>query len=207
MGLKVCEDETDGIAERGSGGTGEGGGFGSAGLPGRGIAVNEDRRHGEAVCSLDVGEGIADEEAVPRRDFGKIAEGLKKEAGLGLAAVALIFVVRAEVESIDAGAVVEEMLLERGVKGIDIAGGVVAEGDAALVADHDGEESGAVEGSNGGGSAREPMEVFQAADVMAFGRLAVEDAVAVDEDAAEMRRQKSHEMREPVAPKRGAGSE
>jgi hypothetical protein len=171
-----------GRRKRAGGGIGEGGGVIGSGLAGGGISLNEDGAHAEGAGGFDIGEGIADEEAVGGAGLREIAKGLKEQAGAWLAAVALVFVVGAEIESVDVGAARAEMLLQGGVEGIDIGGGVAAEGDAALVADHDDAAAGTVESGDGGVDAGEDMEFFPAGDVVAFGRLAVDDAVAIEKD-------------------------
>ena len=77
-------------------------------------------------------------------------------------------------------------LLEGGVNGLDIGGGVEAEGDAALIRDDEDAEAGAIEPSDGIGDAGEYFQLDGRGDVAAFGQLAIDDAVAVEEDGAEM---------------------
>ena len=68
-----------------------------------------------------------------------------KEAGQGFAAVALFFIVGAEVEAIHFGVKRGEGLLEILVNFLDGFGGVFAQGDAALVGDDQDTEAGLIE--------------------------------------------------------------
>ena len=135
---------------------------------------------------IDVGEGVADDDAIGAGGPGEVAEGLLEEAGLRLAAIALILVVWAVVEGVNAGAVGGEVFLEAGVEGVNIGCGVMPERDAALVGDDDDEGSGAVESGNCGFGAGQDVEVAPASNVGALGRFAVDDAVAVEEDTADV---------------------
>jgi hypothetical protein len=115
--------------------------------------------------------------------------GLFEEAGEGFAAVALTFVVRAEVEAVDFGSGFCQNGLKLSVDFVDILGGVKAEGDAALVGDDENAQAGPIEPRNGLGDAGKQFEVLPVGDVLAFGHLAVEDAVAVEKDSTQDRAQ------------------
>jgi len=72
--------------------------------------------------------------------------------------------------------------------GVDIAhvvGGVEAEGDAALVGDDDDAQARAVEASDGLRHTGQWLKFAEGGNVAAFGELAVEDSVAVQEDGAQ----------------------
>ena len=71
-------------------------------------------------AELDVGPGVADHDAGCGRDVGELANGLLEKAGHRLAAVALVFVVRAEVEGVDVGAVTAQFSLEFSVDVSDV---------------------------------------------------------------------------------------
>ena len=120
------------------------GGFGAGLLECR-IAVDEDGEHAEAAAELDVGPGVADDDAGCRVDVGEIGLGLLEEAGKRFAAVAPILVVRAKVEGVDVSVVDCQFLLKRGMDAEDIRGGMETEGDAALIGNDDDAEAGAVE--------------------------------------------------------------
>ncbi len=98
---------------------------------------DEDRFHSQHGAEFDVGKGITDHRARCGSGFGKARDGLVEEAGQGLAALALSLIVRTDKESINVGASTVEMLLEGSMNGINIGKGVKAEGNAALVRDHD----------------------------------------------------------------------
>lgn len=169
-------------------------GFFSAGFSGGRIAFNKDGRDAEVAGGMDIGKRVADEDAVGGGGVREIAEGLVEESGSGLAAFALIFVVGAEVECVNARALGCEVLLELSVKRFDVGRCVVAEGNAALVGDDDDASAGAVERGDGGSGAGQEMEVAPMADVLAFGRLAVDDAVAIEEDAANVEQGLGHRL-------------
>ena len=144
-----------------------------------GIAVDKDGAHAEAAAKLDVGPGVADHDAGFRGDVRRVCPGLLEEPGERLPAVASGFVVGAEVEGVDVGAVGLEFALELVVDGADGGCVVEAEGDAALVGDDDDAEAGLVEAGDGLGNAGEQVEVRPGGDVAPFRQLLVEDSVAV----------------------------
>lgn len=110
-----------------------------------------------------------------------------EEAGEGLAAVALVSVVRAEVEGVDVRAVRLQPALQCGVDIAHVFGGIEAEGDAALVGDDDDAQARAVEASDGLRDAGQWLKLAPGGNVAAFRHLAIEDAVAVQEDGAQGR--------------------
>ena len=75
------------------------------------IALNEEGTEPEAVAEFNIGQGVADDQAGVSGDFREIGLGLMKEAGKWLAAVAFLFIVRADVEAIDVCAVGRENIL------------------------------------------------------------------------------------------------
>jgi len=154
-----------------------------AGAPG--VAFEEDGGHAQAMAELDVGERVADHEASVGGDLGEVGAGLMEEAGERLAAVALLRVVRAEVEGVDMRAVRLQLALEGGVNLAHVAGGVEAEGDASLVGDDDDAQTRAVEASDGLRYAGQWLKLAPGSNVAAFRQLAVEDSVAVQEDGAQ----------------------
>src|ERR1700727_2734457 len=68
---------------------------------------------------------------------------------------------------------------------LDICSGVEAEGYAALVGDDEDTQASLIESRDGLGHAGKQFEVMPTGDVLAFGHLAVEDAVAVEKDSAQ----------------------
>lgn len=150
-----------------------------------GAAGEVDGGHAEAAAEFDVGVRVAHHDAGGCGDLRELRYRLLEEAGQGLAAVALVLVVRADEKSVYMSAGAGEVLLEIGVDGVDIGEGVEAAGDAALVGDDQDEEAGAVEAGDGFCNAGQGMEFGGSADVGALGHLFVEDSVAVEEDGAE----------------------
>ena len=145
------------------------------------VAREEDGAKAEVGAEVDVGERVAEDEAGGRFDAGEVGLGLVEHAGERLAAVALVFVVGADVEGIDVRAGFGEGLLQVGVDCSYRSGGVFAEGDAALVGDDEDAEAGAVEAGDGVGDAGEQGESIPTGDVFALGELAVDDSVTVEE--------------------------
>lgn len=76
------------------------GGFGTGFLV-LGVAFEEESQHAKAATELDVGERVSDHDAGSGIDLGEVCAGLLEEAGKRLAAVALLLVVRAEVEGVN----------------------------------------------------------------------------------------------------------
>lgn len=119
--------------------------------------------------------------------------GLFEEAGERFAAVALTFVVGAEIEAVDMGAVgvMRSGFCQEGLKlvvdVVDIRGSVEALGYAALVGDYEDAQACLVELRDGLGDAGKQFEVLPAGDVLALGHLAVEDAVAVKKNGPQRR--------------------
>lgn len=148
------------------------------------VAIDEDRGDAERAGRLDVRDRVADEQAVARVRVREVAKSLLEETSFRLAAVALVLVVWTDVESVDARAVHGEVLLQAGVESVDIGSGIEAKSDATLIGDDENAASGAVESSDSGYDAGEQVEFLPVADVGAFGRLAIEHAVAVEENAA-----------------------
>lgn len=168
------------------------GGGGGSGLLGGGISLDKNRRDAEITGGFDVGERVADHDGAGTRDVGEVAEGLFEEAGFRLAAIAGVSVVRAVVERVDAGLVLGEVLLQASVQGVDIGCRVMAQGDATLVGDDEDANAGAIERGDGAFDAGQEMKIAPSADVSAFGRLAVDDAVAVEEDTADIGEGRCH---------------
>lgn len=155
----------------------------SAGFPVGRIAFEEDGEHAKAVAELDVGERVADHCAGFGGDGGDSRNRLMEEAGQGLAAVALVVVVGAEEEAVQVRAGLPELALQVLVDGQDVRSRVETKGDAALVGNDDDAEAGAVEASDGLRYAGEQLEIVPGGDVATFRQLAVEDAIAVEEDS------------------------
>lgn len=188
----MLSKEADGFLQRGSRCVGQSGGLPGSGLLRVGISFDEDGRDAEGTGGLDVGERVADDEAVGAGGLREIAEGLQEHPGLRLAAAALVFVVRAVVKSVDVSAMEDQMLLHLCVERLNVGGGVFPQGNAALVADDEDAAAGAVEGGDGGDGAGKEVEIAPVADVGAFGRLAVDDAVAVEKDKLHVLQGKRH---------------
>jgi len=117
--------------------------------------------------------------------LGELALGLEEESGGWFAAVAGGFVVGADVEGVDGGAVGGEELGEVGVEAADGGEGVFAQGDAALVGDDQHAEPSEVEAGDGLGNAGQEGEAVEAGDIFALGELAIDDSVAVEKYGAE----------------------
>lgn len=113
-------------------------------------------------------------------------ECLLEESNFRFTAITLVFIVWAVVESVNPGLVLGEMLLQAQVQRLHVSRRVVAEGDAALVGDDDNPASGMIERGDSAFSPRQDMEIAPAPDVSVFGWLAVDHAVAVEEDAADI---------------------
>ena len=147
-----------------------------------GMAIDEDGFQTQIFAEFDVGQGVADHEAGVRLDFRELGLGLFEEAGQGLAAVALMLVVRAEVEAVDVGLAGGEQALQPGVDLVNVGGGIQAKTDAALVGDDEHAEPRLVEAGDGIWDAGEQFEVMPGSDILSLGHLAVDDPVAVEED-------------------------
>ena len=169
-----CEVEVGGVA----------GGFG-AWFAMFGVAFDEDGGHAEAAAKFYIGPRVAKDGAGFRGYIGEVCERLMEEAGEGLAAVALGFIVGAEVEGVDARTLGVEVSLEGGVDVEDIGCSVEAEGDAALIGDDEDAEADAVEFGDGCDHAGKWLELALGGDEAAFGHLAVDDSVAVEEDGVQ----------------------
>jgi len=98
-----------------------------------GIAFQQEGGHAQAMAELDVGERVADHEAGAGGDLGELSAGLLEEARERLAAVALLRVVRAEVEGVDVRAVRLQPALQCGVDLAHIIGRVESQRNATLV--------------------------------------------------------------------------
>ncbi len=113
---RICGAGEQGVDGFGQGGEvevgGGAGGFGS-GLAVLGVAFDEDCLHAEVAAELNVGERVAEDDAGLGGDVGEVGQGLVEEAGEGLAAVALGFIVGAEVEGVDVGLVARRAVLVR----------------------------------------------------------------------------------------------
>ena len=127
----------------------------------------------------------------------QLARRLLEHAGARLAAVARPALVRAVVDGVDPPAGVRDRGAHARVHVGDVGLRVAAERDAALVRRHDDGHARAPRGraspSERPGQERERVP---RADVLALGRLAVDDAVAVEEDRAQItsRSASSHRM-------------
>ena len=86
------------------------------------IAFNKDRPHTKPLSELDVRQRIPDHYAGLGLNVGKVAPRLLEHAGKRLAAVALLLVVRTEVEGVNARFRRLERILEHSVNRLDIAG-------------------------------------------------------------------------------------
>lgn len=84
------------------------------------VALDKNGGDVESVGRLDTRDRIADHKAVSRVRVRKITEGLVKQPRLRLSAIALVLIVGAIVESLDAGPVFRQMLLEPPVETINI---------------------------------------------------------------------------------------
>lgn len=155
-----------------------------SGFPRLRVALNEDGSHAQASRRLNVGQGIADDQAVFRRRFRKITERLAEQARLRLAAVALVDVVWAVIETIDVRAVCGKVLLQPLVESLHVGCRVVPERDAALIGDDEDAPPGAVQRRDRCFDAGEEMEIAPATHVFTLGWLPVQDAIAIEEDAA-----------------------
>ena len=149
------------------------------------VALDEDSLHAQVAAEFYVAEGVADDQAGGWFDLRKLGLRLFEEAGERFAAVALMLIVRAEVETVDFGSGFGQQGLKLVVDFVDGRGGVEAEGYAALVGDDEDTQAGLIEPRDGLGDAGEQFEVLPVGDVLALGHLAVENAVAVEKDGAE----------------------
>ncbi len=87
------------------------------------------------------------------------------------------------------GVIVDELLLERSVNVEDICGGVKAECDSALIRDDDDAQARAIEFRDRVRHAGQSLEFTDGSNEAAFGHLAIENAVAVEEDGVQGARQ------------------
>lgn len=183
----VAEEEGDGGGEVLGDGGSDGNSLFCARFAVLGVAFNKDGGDIEAVPEVDVGKGVADHETGGGGDIGKSGQSLVEHSGKGLAAVAGVLVVGAEVEGIDGCAQGGELGLEMGVDIADSGRGVFAEGDASLIGDDDNAEAGGFEAGDCREDAGEELETIEGGAVLAFGQLAVDDAVTVEKDSAQLR--------------------
>ena len=114
-------------------------------------------------------------------ELREIPEGLPEHTGFWLPAIALLLVVGAVVEGVDLCTVGAEMLLQSGVESSHVRSGVVAECDTALVADDDDPSAGTIEPAIADSAPGRNLN-RSSGDVLAFGGLAIDDTVAIEED-------------------------
>ena len=151
------------------------------------IAFDEDGSHAQVVAEFNVGEGIADDDAGFRGDFGEVGFGLFEEAWAGFAAVALALVVRTEIKAVNVCAGFSESQLQLDVDGFHIRGRVKSEGDAALVGDYEDAQALSIQCGNRFRDAGKQVEMLPAGDVLAFGHFAVDHPIAVEKDSLKVR--------------------
>jgi hypothetical protein len=150
--------------------------------------LNEDGFHAQAVAEFDVGERIADHDAGFGGKIGKLGRGLLEKAGKRLAAVALLFVVRAEVEGVYVGAAGFQEVLQGCVHVLHIGGRVEPQRNAALVGDNHDAQARPVEAGDGFRHAGQQVKLVPAGHVAAFRHLFVQHSVAVEEYSIQVTR-------------------
>lgn len=146
------------------------------------IARDKNAGDGEAPCSLNVGNRIANYNAVGRRCLREIAECLLKQSCSGLSAFALAFVVRAVIEGINMSFIGGQMALEFLVQPAHVIFRVESQSHAALVGNDDDDSPGCVERGDGLLCAGQWVEVTPPAHVFTFRRLAIDHSIAVKEN-------------------------
>jgi hypothetical protein len=151
-------------------------------------AFDEDGFHAHIFAEFYVGQGIAYDQTGGWGDLRKIYLGLFEEARQRFAAVALLLIVRAKVKAIDASTVFCKYLIQLRVDRFHVFRGVKAQGNATLVGDYDYTQTGLIQSGDGFRDAGEQMEVPPVGDVLAFGELSVDYAVAVKKDGLQSSR-------------------
>ena len=144
---------------------------------------------------LHVARAVADHGRV-RQPEAQLARRLLEHAGARLAAVARVALVRAVVHGVDAPAGGRDCRAHARMDVREVGLGVAAEGDAALVRRHDDRHVQLRQHADPVQRARQEREFLPRGDVLALGGLAVDDAVAVEEDRAQVtsRSASSHRM-------------
>src|ERR1700757_3736354 len=89
----------------------------------------------KAACGLNIGQGIADHNAVLRKRSGIVLQCLLEEPGSGLSAITLSFIVLTDIESVDMRAVLGKMFLQLFMQPLDVILRIVPQCDAALICD------------------------------------------------------------------------
>jgi len=148
----------------------------------RWIAFDEDGLHAEIFGELNVRERVADHQAARGSKGREALLRLKKQPGPGLAALAGVFVMRADEEAVDMRIGAGQLLLKFLVDGVQRAERVEPERNAALVRGDQYALLLLVELGNGLGHAGQHMEIGQRAHVFPFRHLAVQNAIAIKKD-------------------------
>lgn len=156
-----------------------------AGLLKCGIAVDEHRKHAEPAAELDVRPGVADNRAGFGADVGKVRLRLIEQAGQRLAAIALILVVRAEVEAVHMGFVVSQFPLKLGMDTEDVFLGTESEGNASLIGDENDAQAGAIEACDSLGNAGKYAKFPEGGNVATLRKFLIYNSVAIKEDRAQ----------------------
>jgi len=129
--------------------------------------------------SLDIRKGVADNEAVCGRGLRKISKCLLQQACFRLSTIALLFVVRTNVEGIDMCTMFCQMFLKLGMKRFNICTGIETECDAALVCKYNHAFSGAIQGSDCEFGARKRVKVVPLINVCALRGFVINHPIAI----------------------------
>jgi len=145
------------------------------------VLADKPDMHSKSACGLCVGEGVANHVAVSESDPRVFCLGLREQTDTGFSAVALAFVVRADVNAGDLGTAFGHGGRQSGMGIVKVCRLNQASGDATLVRDDEQRCAPASQLGESIHDAGEQLELAPAADIGAR-QTAVDDAVAVEED-------------------------
>jgi hypothetical protein len=146
------------------------------------LSLNKDGSHAQLAAGLNVGKRIADHYAVLRVDLGKIFRGLLKKPKARLPAIAFAVVMGTVVDGIEPGALTCQVAPHLVVDDLQLLHGKTAQGNTALIADHDHSQTSAIHAGDRLDGSREPLKLRPVAQISAFGQLAVQHSIAIEKN-------------------------
>lgn len=150
------------------------------------VALDEYGHHAQAASELDVGERVADHDTGSGVDLREVLLCLFVQPRQGLAALALILIVRTEVEGVYVCTMRPEQVVKASVEGFHVRGCVETKSDAALVGDDDNLQSGAIESREGPGYSGQDVEISPGGYVASLRHFLVQNAVTIEENCVQL---------------------
>ncbi len=147
------------------------------------VAVDEHGFHIQPSAKLYIGERVTDHDALPSCNVRELFDRLFEQPRQRLTAVALLFIVRAKVEAVDMGSLCEQKVLQRGMNGLHIGGGVESQGYTALIAHDDHADSGPIQPSDPFNYAWKETKVRPVGHIASLRHLFIQNAVAIKENS------------------------